>query len=59
MVALASFLAKDEYVEVPDNMLSWKSLNQYLKRAGLENKAINLVIELGNDLNEEIIDYII
>ena len=58
MVALASFLAKDEYVEVSDNMLSRKYLNQYLKRAGLENKAINLVIELGNNLNEEIIDYI-
>ena len=34
-------------------------MNQYLKRAGLENKAVNLVIELGNNLNEEIIDYII
>lgn len=40
-------------------MLTRKSMNQYLKRAGLENKAVNLVIELGNNLNEEIIDYII
>ena len=59
MIALASFLAKEEYIEVPDNMLTRKSLNQYLKRAGLENKPINLVIELGNNLNEETIDYII